>query len=94
MSEYVLLRRKLYICTAVRAVKMNNSSNPIKRFLMTHSRTCTPIVIKIPVKNVLGTNGLKGSNLCYLTCLKNLIRPIFLHQDKKNRTAFFFFVAY
>ena len=52
MSEYVLLRRKLYICTAVQAVIMNISSNPIERFLWTLRGTCILIFIEIQVKKI------------------------------------------
>ena len=59
MSEYVLLRRKLYICTAVQAVKMNISCNPIEYFLWTPRVACTKIFTKIQVKIFPGTNGLR-----------------------------------
>ena len=50
--SYVLLRRKLNICIAVEAIKINIPLNPIKHFLLTPRETCTPIFIKIQVKNI------------------------------------------
>ena len=81
MSEYMLLRRKLYICTAVQAVKMFISSNPIERFYGPLEEHVHKFSSKSKSKNVLGTNGLNT-----ILDLKVFNQLLLSHQRERQQT--------